>query len=179
MSILNKKEETIISTIILAIIIIFIISNFTKIKTLKMLLYTGLGRLLLLMMLVYVTSCNKILGLLFVLFIILLDSSLENNLYYMENFESSIKNMIGNGENIGMNQNQNLDKNSESNLNNIGKTQNIPLEGRDLVGLERNLQKGKQSNSLTVHPTVYESEEVSPNEPDYGFKSASSLFSKE
>jgi len=163
MSILNKKEETIISTIILAIIIIIIISHFTKIKTLKMLLYTSLGRLILLMILVYVTSCNKMLGLLFVLTIILVDNSLENNLYYMENFESSM-----------------IDKNNEinNNNNNNSKSQlsHIPLEGRDLVGLESNLKKGKQSNSLTVHPSMYESEEVLPNEPDYGFKSASSLF---
>jgi len=167
MSLLNKKEETIISTIILAIIIIIIISHFTKIKTLKMLLYTSLGRLVLLMILVYVTSCNKMLGLLFVLIIILVDNSLENNLYYMENFQSSM-----------IDKNNEINKNLDLNNNNISKSQNshIPLEGRDLVGLESNLKKGKQSNSLTVHPSMYESEEVLPNEPDYGFESASSLF---
>lgn len=165
MSILNKKEETIISTIILAIIIIIIISHFTKIKTLKMLLYTSLGRLVLLMVLVYVTSCNKMLGLLFVLVIILVDNSLENNLYYMENFQACT-----------VDQNLEINKNLDLN-NNISKSDiTFPLEGRDLIGLESNLKRGKQSNSLPVHPSMYESEEVLPNEPDYGFKSASSLF---
>jgi len=166
MSILNKKEETIISTIILAIIIIIIISHFTKIKTLKMILYTSLGRLVLLMVLVYVTSYNKMIGLAFVLVIILIDNSLENNLYYMENFESSM-----------IDKNNEINKNSDSN-NNISNSQksSIPLEGRDLIGLESNLKKGKQSNSLTVHPSMYESEEVLPNEAEYGFKSASSIF---
>lgn len=129
-----------------------------------MLLYTSLGRLVLLMVLVYVTSCNKMLGLLFVLVIILVDNSLENNLYYMENFEPSM-----------VNQNLEINKNSDLNNNNTSNSP-IPLEGRDLIGLESNLKKGKQSNSLTVHPSMYESEEVLPNEPDYGFKSASSLF---
>lgn len=162
---LNKSEETIISTIILAIIIIIIISHFSKIKTLKMLLYTSLGRFILLLILVYITSCNKMLGLLFVLIIILVDNSLENNLYYMENFESKINTM-------------NTVKNSEkfTTVNNSKIARNIPIEGRDLIGLESNLKRGKQSNSLTVHPSMYESVDVLPNEPDYGFKSASSIF---
>jgi hypothetical protein len=118
------------------------------------------------MVLVYVTSCNKMLGLLFVLVIILVDNSLENNLYYMENFEPSM-----------VNQNLEINKNLELNNNNNNASKSpIPLEGRDLIGLESNLKKGKQSNSLTVHPSMYESEDVSPNEPDYGFKSSSSLF---
>jgi len=162
MSKLNKSEETIISTIILAIIIIIIISHFSKIKTLKMLLYTSLGRFILLLILVYITSCNKMLGLLFVLIIILVDNSLENNLYYMENFESKI-NTIQNSEN-------------GTTVNNSKIAKPIPMEGRDLIGLESNLKRGKQSNSLTVHPSMYESEDVLPNEPDYGFKSASSIF---
>ena len=162
---LNKSEETIISTIILAIIIIIIISHFSKIKTLKMLLYTSLGRFILLLILVYITSCNKMLGLLFVLIIILVDNSLENNLYYMENFESkmNINNAIGNSENV-------------TTVDNSKMSKPIPIEGRDLIGLESNLKRGKQSNSLTVHPSMYESEDVLPNEPDYGFKSASSIF---
>jgi hypothetical protein len=52
MSQLNKNDETVIYIIILAIIIILFISHFSKIPSLKMLLYTSLGRVVLLITLI-------------------------------------------------------------------------------------------------------------------------------
>lgn len=183
---LNKNDEIILSTIILSIIIIIIISNFSKISSLKSLLYSSsLGRLVILIFLVYITSYNKMFGLLFLLTIILLDNSnsIENNSYYLEGF-SKINVSSDNNVNPQSNQNTNktlsINTNTDLNtdINKKPKTATIePLEGRDMIGLETNLKRGKQSNSIPVNPSMYESEDVLPNEPDEnGFESFSSNF---
>ena len=87
MSELNNKETILLSTIILAVLIIIFITYFSKTPTLKILLHTWLGRALLILILLLVSSYNKMLGLLAVLIIILLDTSLGSDYYYLEGFK--------------------------------------------------------------------------------------------
>lgn len=153
MSELNNKETILLSTIILAVLIIIFITYFSKTPTLKILLHTWLGRALLILILLLVSSYNKMLGLLAVLIIILLDTSLGSDYYYLEGFKK-------------INITELKEKNNKNNDTTSVKEQKA-IEGSTFLDLQHTLRTGKNSNSITVSPNLLEPVDyVLPNEPD-------------
>jgi len=152
MSELNKNDETILFTIILAIVVIILICYFSKTSALKLLMHTFLGRALLILIIIYVSSYNKMVGLLAVLIIILLANSLGTNYYYTEGFKKI--------DIISETKKHKVQKNEKP------KVYSKPIEGRDHIGMEDNIRGGRSSNSIPVPPhSILESDEVLPNEP--------------
>jgi predicted membrane protein len=155
---LKENDETILFTIILAIIIIILICYFSKTSALDVLFHNFLGRALLVLIIIYVSSYNKLVGLLAVLIIILLYSSVGTNYYYLEGFKQI--NVMEEAK-----KNKNKEENKKVNIKSI--------EGRDYIGLESSIRSGKQSNSIPIpHHSLLESEDVLPNEPgEHAFES--------
>jgi hypothetical protein len=109
------------------------------------------------MIIILLSSNNKILGVAGVLVIILLYLSNEYDVY-TEGFGSYI-----NSSNHDIN-----DKlNDKLNNNKIFKKKFIPHEGFDLLGLETTIKRGKPSNSLPVTNTS-SNDDVLPNDTYYG-----------
>lgn len=155
MALLNNNDTTtMLFTIILAIVIIILVCYFSKTSAMNLLLHTFLGRALLILIIIYVASYNKMVGLLAVLIIILLSVSLGSNHYYLEGFKQ-------------IDVLEETKKNKENNQGNVKSSVSVKsIEGRDHIGSEDSIRRGKQSNSIPVpHHSIIESDEVLPNEP--------------
>lgn len=164
MSELNNNETVFLSTIILAVLVIIFITYFSKTPTLKLLLQSWLGRLLLILILLLISSYSKLAGLLSVLIIILLDISLGTDNYYLEGFKKI--NILE------------LKENQKKNNSAISTKSPKAIEGNNFLDLQHNLRTGKSSNSIPIsHNLLEPTEEVSPNEPDgNAFESINSII---
>lgn len=162
MSELNNKEMVILSTIILAVLVIIFITYFSKTPTLKILLHTWLGRALVILILILISCFSKMVGLLAVLIIILLDTSIGTDQYYIEGFKKiNITDL----------------KENQKKANDIASVkQPIAIEGTTFLDLQNKLRTGTASNSIPVSPNMLEpTEEVSPNESSkHAFESVNS-----
>jgi len=164
MSELNNKETILLSTIILAVLVIIFITYFSKTPTLKILLHSWLGRSLLILILLLISSYSKLVGLLAVLIIILLDISLGTDYYYLEGFQKI--NVLE------------LKENQKKQNAIISAKPPKAIEGSSFLDLQHNLRTGKSSNSIPISHNLLEStEEVLPNEPDgNAFESINSII---
>ena len=147
---LNYNDDTLLSTVILAIVIIILICYFTKTSVMEILIHHFLGRALIVLILIYVSSYNKMVGLLSVLIVILLFISDQSNRNYLEGFKQ-------------INVVDEIKKNNKK--NDTSKTISKAIEGRDQIGIEDSIRYGKSSNSIPVPShSILESEDVLPNE---------------
>lgn len=166
---INNNEEGILFTVILAIVVIILVCYFSKSSAVKVLFYSSLGRALLVLIIIYVTSYNLMNGLLAVLIIILLSLSIGTDHFYMEGFKQI---------NIIEETKKKKDLTNDPNHNWFYSPSLKSLEGRDQVGMEDNIRGGKPSNSIPVLPhSMLESDDVLPNEPGpNAFESLTSVF---
>jgi hypothetical protein len=166
---INNNEEGILFTVILAIVVIILVCYFSKSSAVKVLLYSSLGRALLVLIIIFVTSYNLMNGLLAVLIIILLSLSIGTDQFYMEGFKQI---------NILEETKKKKDLTNDPNHNWFYSPSLKSLEGRDQVGMEDNIRGGKSSNSIPVLPhKMLESDDVLPNEPRTNvFESLTSVF---
>lgn len=167
---INNNEQAILFTIILAIIVIIFVCYFSKSPAVQILLFSTLGRSLLVLIIIFVTSYNLMYGLLTVLIIILLSLSLGTNYFYMEGFKQI--NVLEETKK------KKVDLTNDPNHNWFYSPSLKSLEGRDQVGMENNIRGGKPSNSIPVLPhSMRQSEDVLPNDPgSNAFESLSSIF---
>jgi hypothetical protein len=118
-------KEQILNKQMIAFIVLFllVVLFFMKSTVFSQLFQTIMGRGFLILLIIFITYCNTILGLLFVIFLIMTYLSEENVEYngynnVMENFTTPVKLKA--------------------------------LEGLDLLGLEHSIKKGKDSNTIQV-----------------------------
>ena len=152
---------------------------------------TPLGRALLISLLIFISYTNNILGIVTVLIIIImfnnsnigyLEGFTDNSTKLANNKSSVVSSIVSskvNSKNNSKNNskvNSNIPLNSShspSTSNTLNTTLNTkksadntnvtkPVEGFDIIGKERNIQKGKQSNSIPVSDFMRESNSVSP-----------------
>ena len=97
-------------------------------------------------------------GLLTVLIIILLDTSLGSDYYYLEGFKK-----------INITE---LKEKSKKNNDTTSVKEQKAIEGSSFLDLQHTLRTGKSSNSIAVSPNLLEPvDDVLPNEPDdHGFQ---------
>jgi hypothetical protein len=165
---INNNEEGILFTVILAILVIIFVCYFSKSSAVKILLFSSLGRALLVLIIIYVSSYNLMYGLLAVLIIILSSLSLGSDHYYMEGFKQI---------NI-LEETKKKDLTNDPNHNWFYSPSLKSLEGRDQIGMEDSIRGGKPSNSIPIMPhNMMETEDVLPNEPGTNtFESSTSVF---
>jgi hypothetical protein len=162
MSLSYISNDTFVTTLILALFLIIIISYLFKTKAATILLHTYLGRFLLILIVIYITTYDKMLGLLSILIIILMDNCIGTNNYYQEGFEQI--NVIT------------PTHTTVTKTNKLNKIKISGIEGKDTIGMEHSI-RGKPSNSITADPHLFESDNVSPNEPDKnGFISSQGIM---
>uniref|UniRef100_A0A6C0EQP7 Uncharacterized protein n=1 Tax=viral metagenome TaxID=1070528 RepID=A0A6C0EQP7_9ZZZZ len=141
---------------------------------------TPLGRALLISLLLVISYTNKILGVVTVLIIIIMFNN--SDIGYLEGFTDTSNTDKKPSDNklpivsSKVNSNESLDTTTKPALNKLTTTSpstkklvekpetNKPVEGFDIIGKERNIQKGKQSNSIPVTDFMRESTSVSPYE---------------
>jgi predicted membrane protein len=162
------------AVIILVILAILLTVNGSSILFMN----TPLGRLLLIVLLIFVTCMNKFLGLAFG-FILVYLLMVNGNDDYIENFET---------ENNEKEKEKTSDKSETAKINVVTKqsenqtttnmedptktseNNNIAMEGFDLQSAENTIKRGKESNSIPVDQLIDQStnENVSPYEkPDF------------
>lgn len=176
---LSKNNVGVVTMLILVIIL-------SQSRFFNFLVDTPLGRALLISLLLFISYINNILGVVTVLIIIIMFNN--SNIGYLEGFTDNSKKIANNKSSIVTSK-----VNSNNHLNTSPKTNNIlnktnyknnpadttkvtkPVEGFDIIGKERNMQKGKQSNSIPVSDFMRESKSVSPYE-DSSFSEGFSLY---
>lgn len=213
---LHKEHKHIcVCTIVFLLIVLFFIQP----KIFNLFFQTFFGRCFLVLLIVYITYCHQIWGILFVLFLVIMynnplgmnDGSYQaynayqygNGYSYLEGFDVSgnrqdlsgniqdnsgnfqdnsgnFTSVSGNSQNDGSgntmahiamakkmqgNNNTNSNNTNSNNNNNDKNKNNKSLEGFDMLGLENNMKRGKQSNSIPVNHGMRKSENVMPYEP--------------
>jgi hypothetical protein len=146
---------------------------------------TSLGRGLLIFFILFISYTHHILGIASVLFIIIMISHSDNIFY--ENFQDNTNEIIdesfvdesfvdepfknepvvGKEEQILL---ENVDLDNNDNYDNLNTD---AVEGFDIVGKERYMQKGFQSNSIPVSDFMKNSQNILPSESSNVFDSVS------
>jgi hypothetical protein len=161
-------------------ILLLLIIALSQAKFFNFLIDTAFGRLFLILFILCLSCCHKILGVVGVLFIIIM----FNSHFYYEGFSNSnsdtsttddssnstddssnstdaSSNSINKDKVKMMKQKQNSD---DSNNNNTDSTKDKSSEGFDVLGLENNIKRGKQSNSIPVNQLSRNANDISPFE---------------
>lgn len=195
------SKENLGCVILLLLVIVLSLS-----KSLHIFIDTHLGRIILILFVLILSYLNKILGVVFALFIIIIMSG--NNMIYQEGFDTNtINKETTKTDTSKTNVSKDIQKEKEKeevqkgdNTVNITTNSNIPnptnitsptssisqtelpshdssaitssiassttTEGFDIIGLENDIKKGKQSNSIPVNAFMKESQFVSAYEPN-------------
>jgi len=145
-----------------AVISLFLVILLSQSKLLNFLLDTALGRTLLVLFILVISYTNKILGIVSVLFIIIMFNN--SDIGYLEGFDTpnnftkhDKKSSIAESSKVS---NISLVKPEPS--DEISAPATTSTEGFNTIENERNLQKGKQSNSISVNNSIRESMGVEP-----------------
>jgi len=125
-------------------------------------IHTVLGRMILIILLIITSYLNKILGVVLVLIVIICFNNKYN--YYMEGFDSSgnahdasgnMKDASGNAQDASGNRQPPIAaKKNDASGNSV--------EGFDVLGIENNLKRGKNSNSISYNSNSRRSDYVEP-----------------
>jgi hypothetical protein len=160
-------------------------------KTFNVTPETHLGRVILILFVLVISYLNNILGVVAVLFIIIILSG--NNMFYQEGFDSNMSNTSSDSSKSDISKDTKKEKEvtevqKGDNTVDVSSNQHIPIpptstmpqikppsnessiassaatEGFDIIGLENDMKKGKQSNSIPVNAFMRESQFVSAYE---------------
>jgi hypothetical protein len=185
-----------IGTVVLLLLVIAL----SQAKTFNFLIDTALGRFFLIVFILCLSYCHKIFGVVGVLFIIIMFNS---NIYY-EGFENKsdpnidattmeanadkikhvvTKKIIDASNNITTDDSN--DTTISNNTTNDDKIKNVTVaktvkdskaaEGFDILGIENNIKRGKQSNSIPVNNFMRDADSVAPYDSS-SFLGSFSLF---
>ena len=179
-----------------AVLILLLIIILSQNRTLDFLIDTYLGRIFLIFLLLVVSYCNKILGVVFVFLVVI---SFNLKIGFFEGFENSNQeeNTATNSPivtpSLASNTGSKLTNESQvssttpkitvtpqqpaqTNADEADYTPNTSIEGFDMIGTENNIKRGKQSNSIPVNSTSRTSKSVAPSESGSLFKDNYSKF---
>lgn len=148
-------------------------------KNLNFFLNTILGKSTLIMLLIFIASIHKILGVIVILFIIIFFNN--SDLVYLEGFtdntELSSSSSSSSNKDVSMTDDTSIKDKVKENVNVISNSTNnkiesndnkkqtaIAKEGFDIIGTENNIKRGKQSNSIPVNDKMRISSDVLPYE---------------
>lgn len=168
-----------IGTVVLLLLIIAVSQS----KILDFLLHSALGRTFLIIFILYLSYCNKILGVVGVLFIIIMFNS---NVYYegytTPNNKAKLKKTVGVAAAAA------AEAEAEARLAAAEAPAQVPAqvaaaeapaqvaaEGFDILGIENNIKRGKQSNSITLNNLSQNSDSVLPYDTSPFFENFSSF----
>ena len=156
------------------ICVLLLIILLSQSKILNFLLDTALGRAFLILFILYISYCNKILGIISVLFIIIIFNN-SNFGYYMEGFDTttpSQDNTTTSPSDISTSHSDTSSTTNAPNTTNASNTTSIDKkeksqklstkssEGFDILGTENNIKRGKQSNSIPINKSSEQSEYI-------------------
>jgi flagellar biosynthesis protein FliP len=160
-------------------ILLLLIIVLSQARFFNFLLDTSFGRLFLILFILCISFCHKILGVVGVLFIIIM----FNNHFYYEGFKSKSNNSksdtsttddttttdASSNINISISKDQlkqmiQKQISDASNNNTDTSTKGKSSEGFDILGLENNIKRGKQSNSIPVNQLSRNANDISPFE---------------
>lgn len=180
------SKENLGCVILLLLVVVLSLSKIFNFTT-----ETHLGRLILISLVLVISYFNNILGVVAVLFIIIILSG--NNMFYQEGFDTNMPN-TSKPEPSKDNKKDMSEVQKGDNTVDISANQTIPMppkdmptlqtkkpsndsstvtssiasstatEGFDIIGLENDIKKGKQSNSIPVNAFMKESQFVSAYE---------------
>lgn len=191
------------------VVLLFLVIALSQARAFNFLIDSALGRIFLIVFILCLSHCNKILGVVGVLFIVIM---FNTNMYYEgfgNNTSSSsssntkptssssssssskptfgststsdstdttsssttqintdqVKEMIKQQIADASNNNTSSDSTDSSDSNKKSKnSKNTAAEGFDILGIENNIKRGKQSNSIPVNNFVHDSDSISPYE---------------
>ena len=148
----NLNKGWIVLTLLFLLLVLF----FYQSNVFRQLFKTIWGRSFLVLLVVYITYCNQILGYLFVLFLIILSNRPIHSMGGMfEGYTYKIKDEKKKNQ-------TSISTPTPSTSTTVKKeSDSKALEGFDLYGLEDNMKKGKQSNSVPVNGVNNDSSNVS------------------
>jgi hypothetical protein len=187
-----SKHNVGIATLLLLVILL------SQARVFNFLFDNALGRSLLILLLIFISYTNKILGVVTVLLIIIMFNN--SNIGYMEGFTDKTPNVdtvrdrksngdeITNEETIEETKDTNEDRKNIINKARENRREKIQekraeadntesttaTEGFDVLATERTLQKGKNANSISVNSSVRNSDSINAFD---GSSTFSSLFS--
>jgi hypothetical protein len=165
-----------IGTVVLLLLVIAL----SQARTFDFLIDSALGRFFLIVFILCLSHCNKILGVVGVLFIVIM----FNTNMYSEGFETADGKTITkptdpkvDTTNVDSTKiKENVKKqlsDAKTNLDTAKATMNTTTdtsttttaaEGFDILGIENNIKRGKQSNSIPVNNFKHDSDSISPYE---------------
>ena len=154
----SKQNMGIVLFLLLAIII-------SQSRMFDFLFNTALGRSFFLILLLIISYCNKILGVVTVLLVIIMMNNRDEMYYYYEGFTDASGNKMedASGNRVDASGNKlakvAVIKHAESTKSSDSTT---TTEGFDLLGTENSLKRGKTSNSIPVNNSVRKSGNVDP-----------------
>jgi septal ring-binding cell division protein DamX len=180
------SKENLGCVILLLLVVVLSLS-----KTFNVTPETHLGRVILILFVLVISYLNNILGVVAVLFIIIILSG--NNMFYQEGFDSNMSNTSSDSSKSDISKDTKKEKEvtevqKGDNTVDVSSNQHIPIpptstmpqikppsnessiassaatEGFDIIGLENDMKKGKQSNSIPVNAFMRESQFVSAYE---------------
>ena len=191
-----------IGTVVLLLLVIAL----SQARAFNFLIDSALGRIFLIVFILCLSHCNKILGVVGVLFIVIM---FNTNMYYegfgnntnssssstskptsSSNSNSMSKPTFGSGSNsdstdtnsnsttqintdqvkemikqkISDASNNNTSSDSSDSTKKSKNSKNTAAEGFDILGIENNIKRGKQSNSIPVNSFMRDADSVSPYE---------------
>jgi hypothetical protein len=182
-----------------AVVLLLLIIAISQARAFNFLIDSALGRIFLIVFILFLSHCNKILGVVGVLFIVIM---FNTNMYY-EGFETADGKTITKPSDTSVDETnvdvikvdatkvdttklkENVKKqlsDAKTNLDTAKATMNTSTdstttsaEGFDILGIENNIKRGKQSNSIPVNNFMRDADSVSPYE-ESSFLGSFSLF---
>ena len=164
-------------------VLLLLLIVISQAKTFNFLIDSSLGRFFLIIFILCLSYCHKILGVVGVLFIVIMFNS---NMYY-EGFETTSNSTDASSNSVDASSNSTTTINTDqikemikqqiadaSNNNTSSSTTSSDTsdtskkpkaaEGFDILGIENNIKRGKQSNSIPVNSFIRDADSVSPYE---------------
>ena len=153
----SKQNMGIVLFLLLAIII-------SQSRMFDFLFNTALGRSFFLILLLIISYCNKILGVVTVLLVIIMMNNRDEMYYYYEGFTDASGNKMedASGNRVDASGNRVAKMAAIKHAKSTKSSDSTTTEGFDLLGTENSLKRGKTSNSIPVNNSVRKSGNVDP-----------------
>ena len=168
-------------------VLLLLVIALSQAKAFNFLIDSALGRFFLIVFILCLSYCHKILGVVGVLFVIIM---LNGNMYYegfgnnstdassnsttdassnsttqisSDQIKEMIKQQIADASNNNTSSSSTSSSSSDSSKKSKN-SKNTASEGFDILGIENNIKRGKQSNSIPVNNLMRDSDSISPYE---------------
>ena len=153
------------------VILLLLVVLLSQSRFFDFMINTSLGRFFLIAIILIVSCIHKILGVVSVLLIIVIFNNID--FPYLEGMTSNLNDIdtsSGSASDSASSSSSAIpptmedSSKSESFHNNTKKKSTKPLEGFDMIGKERQLQKGRSSNTIPVNDYMKESKNLEPHD---------------